>query len=541
MQMFTPVMIRHWLNDILLDFRPGITAPDCHGGIQLLDPSLEALDPNHLYVGDAACVKAFSEACRIPEETFFFIVSDPAKELRPLTFPTTVTLITTHAPLIPLYNRIQRQLHEYISWDRKLQKVIYNSAGLQEMLNRASAELHATILLLNAGFKKIAAVYDPHIQDSTADELKENGYQMFDTIQAIQRQKALRSSKDPEFIEYLSDISGNYTIVYLIRYQGNLVARLCVILNGPEPDPYYSDLTAVLSHYIAEYMFSNQGADCGSNSAFGSLAADLIECRLTDEEELQQRLKQIQLAVRRYYHVLLVSFSNDADRSSIPWNYLISQLEYVFPFSNITTYQGDILLLVRKTRRSSRPSFDKSRLTNLLNHYNGYAAIGNASEFLTSLPPVYHQTREAIRLGRAMDPDKRIYYYEDYSMYHMIELAAESSRQQMGTRNLVHLCNNEMIALVLYDKKKGTSLVEVLYAYLSHERNTTETAKALFIHRNTMLYKIHQIEEIIGESLDDPMLRERLMFSYHTLSYMRRYQKEDILALKRTRPEIPPR
>ena len=58
-------------------------------------------------------------------------------------------------------------------------------------------------------------------------------------------------------------------------------------------------------------------------------------------------------------------------------------------------------------------------------------------------------------------------------------------------------------------------------------------AKALFIHRNTMLNKIHKIEEIIDSSLDDPKLRERLLFSCRVIEYMSRYCHEDILVLKR--------
>lgn len=150
-----------------------------------------------------------------------------------------------------------------------------------------------------------------------------------------------------------------------------------------------------------------------------------------------------------------------------------------------------------------------------------------------SLPPVYHQTHESLRIGQKMHPAKRIYYYEDYSIYHIIEMAAESSMQKLGSRNLVHLCNNELVGLLLYDKKHNTNLVQILQAYLEHERNTTEAAKSLFIHRNTMLNKVHKIEEIIDSSLDEPMLRERLLFSCRVIEYMSRYCHEDILILKR--------
>lgn len=119
----------------------------------------------------------------------------------------------------------------------------------------------------------------------------------------------------------------------------------------------------------------------------------------------------------------------------------------------------------------------------------------------------------------------------------MIEFASESARQHLGSRNLAHLCNNETIALLLHDTKTGSNLLEFLHTYLQHERNVTETAKALYIHRNTAQYKIHKIEELIGGTLDDPILRERLLFSYHVLEYMTRYCKEDILVLKRNQSE----
>lgn len=152
-------------------------------------------------------------------------------------------------------------------------------------------------------------------------------------------------------------------------------------------------------------------------------------------------------------------------------------------------------------------------------------------------PPIYYQTKAAMRLGRVMDPDRRIYFYEDYSIYQIVELSAESARQALGSRNPVHLCNNELVALVMYDNKNSANLTEVLYTYLLHERNTTETAKALYIHRNTMLYKIRKIKDIIGDRLEDPLFRERFLFSYRVLEYMTKYRREDLLVLKRAADE----
>lgn len=540
MASFTPSMLLYWLGDVVTHFRQGHAVPDCSGGIRLLEPGDSPLPPQFLYIGEADVLAQAVADGRLPKEDVLILTSGAGNGSAPEgTLPGQLTLIETDLPLLTLYNRVHKHIHHFRQWDNRLREVVYTNAGLQELLQRAAEEMDATILLMNVGYKHLASVRSPKVNDPIADELRNNGYLMFDTIQTIRQEQPPHLKKGTGKVEYVSRIN-NFNIVHLIRYQGDLAARLCVIINGPEPDPYISELTDILAGYVQEYMFSHQGANYGGNTAFGALAADLIECRLTDPEELEQRLKQIKLAVRRYYHTVVISFEDTLDGVDIPWNYIISQLEYVFPFSNITTYQGEILLVIRKSTRGSRLVFDEKRLLTILESFNGYAAVGNTSEFLISLPPLYRQTRDALRLGRVLDPGKRIFFYEDYSLYEIVEMAAEGARQSLNSQNLVHLCNNEIVALVLHDKKYGGNLTEVLRTYLRCERNTTEAARSLYMHRNTMLYKIRKIESIIGADLDDPILRERLLFSYWVLDYVTCYRKEDFLRLKRIRSENHP-
>lgn len=541
MAAITRAMIEFWLKPVLIWKNPTVSEINITQGIRFLLPLSESsvphLDSSCLYLGDATTVLSYIADTKINTLGCCFLAAGPHVHYESSVFPEDVVFLAADLPLMSLFNCIQPKMQQFSEWDQSLREVVYQNAGLQELLNRAASEISATILLLNNGYKHIASVYHPDCKSATVQEIQENGYLKFDTIQSIRGETPLRGGSKAPFVEYISSLDQSYNIIYLIRYQQNLAARLCVILSDAAPNPCYSDMTALLAQYVSEYMFSNQGADYGSNADFGILAADLIECRLTDPEELNQRLKQIKLAVRRYYHVMLVEFNTSNERDNIPWNYVISQLEYIFPFSNITTYKGDILLIIRKTDRGRKLRFNTERLKQILEHYNGFAAIGNTSEFLTSLPAIYHQTKDSMRLGIAMNPEQRIYYYEDYSTYQIIEFAADAAMQRMGSRNLIHLCNNEFVSLVLYDKKKGTDLTEITYSYLSHERNTTETARDLYIHRNTMLSKIKKIEEIIGTSLDDPLTRERMMFSYHVFEYMKQYQKEDFLSLKRSKIE----
>lgn len=532
MGLYTPSMLAYWLDDSVTGFIKGQTFPQCHGGIKLLDAD-SRLSSEYLYVGEATIATSLILTSEIPEEGLFIVTSGHPSIPEDICLPKKLNIISTHLSLIPLYNQVHQYVHAFLQWNADLKEVIYQNSGLQTLLERASEMIPTTMVLVNAGFKHMASVYSESVHDRTADELKGNGYQTFETIQIIQSEKILCSHHNGSFVEYISSGDQNYTYVHLIRHQNNLVARLCVIMNGPNRNGCYRDLSEILASYVSEYLLSNQGLDYGRNAAFGSLVADLIEQRLTDQQELNQRLKQIQLAIRHYYQIMLISFDGIQQNHDIPWNYVINQLSYIFPFSNITTYKGDILLLIRKIKRGTHLDFNESQLIELLNNYKGYAAIGNASEHLTSLPPTYFQVKEALRLGSVMHPENRILYYEEYSMFHMVELAAASSFDKLGSRNLVHLCNNEFIAILIYDQKNGTNFADELFTYLMNERNTAGTARSLYVHRNTMLYKIRKMESIIGSSLENPELRERLIFSHYVWEYATRYLKEDILNLKR--------
>ena len=71
-----------------------------------------------------------------------------------------------------------------------------------------------------------------------------------------------------------------------------------------------------------------------------------------------------------------------------------------------------------------------------------------------------------------------------------------------------------IVALTAYDARQQTSLVETLAAYFAHHGNLSRTAEALFLHRNTLLYRMERIAAIIGHDLDDPEVRLMLQVAF---------------------------
>ena len=87
---------------------------------------------------------------------------------------------------------------------------------------------------------------------------------------------------------------------------------------------------------------------------------------------------------------------------------------------------------------------------------------------------------------------------------------------------ILDYCNEKMRTLEEYDHANGTFLQDTLLAYYMNGFSVGKTAEALFIHRNSLQYRINKIEELLGMELDDYMeylnlinciLIKRLMFS----------------------------
>ena len=56
--------------------------------------------------------------------------------------------------------------------------------------------------------------------------------------------------------------------------------------------------------------------------------------------------------------------------------------------------------------------------------------------------------------------------------------------------------------LLDYDRAHGTELVDSLRVFLNCNRSWQRAAKELFVHKQTLVYRMRRIEELAGRRLD---------------------------------------
>ncbi|MBN1231393.1 MAG: helix-turn-helix domain-containing protein [Anaerolineales bacterium] len=106
----------------------------------------------------------------------------------------------------------------------------------------------------------------------------------------------------------------------------------------------------------------------------------------------------------------------------------------------------------------------------------------------------FREAGQALEMGTRLQEDKPV-YYPDLSIYRLLLLI----ENEPETSRFYHDFLGKLI-----QQDNDNQLLMTLEAYFQHQGNLTQTAEALFIHRNTLSYRLDKISEITGLDLDNP-------------------------------------
>ncbi len=77
------------------------------------------------------------------------------------------------------------------------------------------------------------------------------------------------------------------------------------------------------------------------------------------------------------------------------------------------------------------------------------------------------------------------------------------------------MCHKIFDVLSEYDKTHNCDLIEVLYEYINSNCNISQTTSKLFLHRNTVIYRLKKIEELTDLSLNQPDSIFQFMLAFY--------------------------
>lgn len=76
--------------------------------------------------------------------------------------------------------------------------------------------------------------------------------------------------------------------------------------------------------------------------------------------------------------------------------------------------------------------------------------------------------------------------------------------EQISTQAAAEFSAHYLHKLIAYDQKNHLNLLQTLASYLANQQNIAATARKLYIHRNTLIYRIERIEDILAIDITEP-------------------------------------
>lgn len=167
--------------------------------------------------------------------------------------------------------------------------------------------------------------------------------------------------------------------------------------------------------------------------------------------------------------------------------------------------QGDVLVLVDsmtvslvKAVTSEMDEDDIAQLAAAVDEtiqnetsVKSYIGIGGVKENLFQLRDSYVEATKAIEVGRIYNTSNRIYMYSTL----LLERFLHEVPLNLCERYSKFLFSKE------YKKLLSEEMVTTIDKFFENSLNLSETSRQLFIHRNTLVYRLDKIQKVMGLDL----------------------------------------
>ncbi len=388
----------------------------------------------------------------------------------------------------------------YYSWESSLFQKITGSTSLQELLEMTHRIFNCPMSICNSrGW----------------DYAMTNGDAPY--IHPLQEEFLYGSSDDPTpaadrqtFLKNLNDI--NPVVIYSAAHRCNVLfaniwldgERAGAIVAYETEKPFTiadHQIMTVFQNIITIYATINKGI-LRSRSALSEYLIDVLDNKQSRSYTISKILKYPNWKPGDQYIILCAASRKTTD--SIFLNHLCDNLENTSFKPQTFIYDNKMIALINMKNVQDRTAFlneIKKAVSSHLFSWGLSHEFYGISQFAQYYPQACHALSEAFK--------------ENAHGKTMRETAVDYIRNHcISDDELQSLLHPDAMFLIEYDKVNHTLYANTLYWFLLFSCNYTDAANKLHLHRNTLIYRINRIENLVSANFSDVAEREFLLLSF---------------------------
>lgn len=395
----------------------------------------------------------------------------------------------------------------YKNWYLALQECLIKGGRLQDLVDKSIPVFKNPVAVSDIGFQVLAHTKEYHrqMEDVESRFIVKNGCHSPEYIRLITQHTAfienLKRNLGP--FRYHYDFLQHESIYCTIWLHGKPVGFLTIVGKNPLHYKSHIDAARIFSEILSRAF--------GQNSAGGIpiSPSDRVLLRLLKGGNPGNPLNQDVLTDSRLsksesYSIIHIHMPVIRPSQILLFQKIYDSLSGKLPRSRMLPDDNGITVLLSA---KDMPTEAIVRSVDfLLVSYPHQIGISYPFQGLSQPDIFYRQAVECSRLQPIL-PDEHVFPYETCMIYDFLQNSLTSSQKKAA----IHPALARLMAV----SDSGSDLYLTLRAYLEVHLNGTAAAERLHIHKNTLYYRLHQIEELTGLSFDTPRLCDCLRLSFY--------------------------
>ncbi len=415
--------------------------------------------------------------------------------------------------------------------------IVLAGGGLNEIAENLAALVQSPVLIIGADRRVLAS-----------SESSKNGKSLL--AQLVTRQGDRQQLEASELVESIKNAKaatttrrilhrGDETIpcaVRPIRVGATLYGSIITILNTQELN---DGMSMAIDHAatVAALDIMKQQAVLGVERRFqGDFLDDLLSGRIQSREAVSARANALAWNLDRPALVMVIAFHRAGQDPAQRWrNHSSFRREgtrlidiartalYKLDHNAILWERSDSLvaLLSEPCSHQTQPALIQQasleiarQLSEELQSACGEGCctigIGRAYNDPLKLHLSYEEARQALIIGAKVWGSGGTTHFEDLGVYRILHHHPDKAELDAFAQEVLG-------KLIEYDRKRNTDLVETLDVLMDCNLNISVAARRLYLHYNSLRYRLQKIEELIGPFVEDAHLRFNLQFALRIL------------------------
>ncbi|NLC65366.1 MAG: hypothetical protein GX752_00330 [Clostridium sp.] len=371
---------------------------------------------------------------------------------------------------------------------------LINEKAIEEMAVISSDLLYNPIIIIDSGFKVLAHSDKKDIKESYWIDSIERGYCSYEFIATVRQIDAFKKSPNNNnpFI-VICEQSPIRKLISKIIIDGNVVAYVLVLESETSFKDNHYQITKLLSDVLSQKLKKDPFYRNSRELIYENLIIDILESNIKDKESLRERSKDIFIEDNLY----LLTFKMDKyDSSNVAANSLEMFLDEILPIHKSVFFENYILILLSFEGDFLKHFKENDKFISFIEKQNITISVSSKFADILDLPHIYRQCVDTLDIIAKLNLKENLYSNEDFKFYNILHNINSEI-------NILDFCSSKLLKIIDWDKENDTEYFDTIRSYLKANRNAVQSSKDLFIHRNTINYRLNKIKEIADIDFDD--------------------------------------